>query len=243
MNVSFVRVSGNRKTGPIPSTITEQSSCPDTCPYKEDKTCYPNLSHLGFLWIALGNNGYYPGVERRRIKPITWDEMCQKISRLPRDQIWRHNTAGDLPGVGNRIDLKMLDQLVQANKNKRGFGYTHKPVGYSGLPLVNAQAIYAANKNGFRISLSADSLKQADDYTDMGIAPVVVVVPSDAPDKLLTPKGRRVITCPAEKYVNDEPVIQCDRCQLCAKEHKVIIGFHAHGKRSKAVDRKLKMMA
>ena len=197
------------------------------------------------MWIALEHGGFYPGLPRRRIVPLTWDEMCKKVSKLPHGQVWRHNSAGDLPGLGDVIDLEKLDQLVKANKRARarGFTYTHKPVGYDGQALVNAQAIYASNKSGFTVSLSADSLKQADTLADMGIAPVVVVVPSDAPRKQLTPKGRRVMVCPAEFEDDDgDPVIQCDRCQLCAKDHKVIVAFRAHGTRVNAVNRKLRVI-
>ena len=109
MIVSFVRVSGNRKTGPIPNTITEQASCPDSCPYKADRTCYPHFSPLGFHWMALSHGGIFPGKTTQHARPVTWDELCYRISRLPRDQIWRHNTAGDLPGIGDVIDLKRQD--------------------------------------------------------------------------------------------------------------------------------------
>jgi uncharacterized C2H2 Zn-finger protein len=222
--------------------MTVRASCPDSCPFKADHTCYPEFSPLGFMWIALEHDGFYPGLPRRRITPINWDELCRKVGKLPRGQVWRHNTAGDLPGIGDAIDLTKLNQLVEANKGRRGFTYTHKPVGYQGQALVNAQAIYAANQNGFKINLSADDLQEADEFADMGIAPVVVVVPSDAPRKQLTPKGRKVIVCPAEfKDEDGEPIIQCDRCQLCAKDRKAIVAFRAHGKRYKKVDHKLKL--
>jgi hypothetical protein len=237
MLTSFTKVSGNAKTGPIPTTITEQSSCPTVCPYKAEKMCYPYFSPLGFMWEALNTKGYYGNRKVRCSTPITWEELCHQISRLPKGQLWRHNTAGDLPGIGNAIDTKMFHDLVIANKKARavGFTYTHKPVGLKGQALINARAIQAANKNGFRVNLSADSLDQADKFIDLNIAPVVVVVPSDAPRKMVTPKGRIVIGCPAE--VSD---IQCARCGLCAKDRKAIIAFHAHGTKKNAVNSLLK---
>jgi len=235
--VSFTRAAGNAKTGPIPNTMTERSSCPDSCPFKADSTCYPNYSPLGFMWIALEHDGVYPGQKRRSIIPRTWDEMCSEVSRLPRGQIWRHNTAGDLPGIGDVIDEKLFTQLIKANtKSKaKGFTYTHKPVGKKGQKAINAELIRKANESGFVVNLSADSLKEADKLADLNIGPVVVVVPSDAPRFMETPKGRKVIACPHE-YTD----ITCDRCQLCAKNRKAIIAFHAHGTKKKAVDEKLK---
>jgi uncharacterized C2H2 Zn-finger protein len=245
--VSFTRVSDNKKTGPIPNTMTVKDSCPDSCPWKLTEECYPNFSPLGIQWIALSHNGYFPGgktPEKKRITPREWGDMCAQVRKLPRGQVWRHNTAGDLPGVNEVIDTKLLSQLVDANKGRKGFTYTHKQIGYSGQALINAQAIYAANKSGFRVNLSADSLQQADEYADMNIAPVVVVVPSDTPNKAFkTPKGRQVIICPAEtKNKDGDPVIQCDRCQLCVKERRAIVAFRAHGTRKNAVNRRLKVI-
>jgi len=243
---SFTRVASNRKTGPIPNTLTEQRSCPDACPFKKDQLCYPFYTPLGFMWEALDHGGFHPGApDKRRVRPLQWEQLCDEISRLPKHQLWRHNTAGDLPGEGDVIDIPLFDQLVKANARSKahGFTYTHKPVGYSGQRLVNAQAIYAANKAGFRVNLSADNLEEADELADMGIGPVVVVIPSDSPSKQRTPKGRHVVACPAEE--KDElgrPKIQCDRCQLCYKDRKAIVGFHAHGKRYRRVDKMLNVI-
>jgi hypothetical protein len=84
-------------------------------------------------------------------------------------------------------------------------------------------------------------LKEADELADLKIAPVVVVIPSDGPRKLYTPKGRTVIGCPAEQKDEDgNPQIQCDRCQLCSKDRKVIVGLHAHGRKVNEVNKLLK---
>lgn len=239
MKVSFTPVSKNPKTGPIPNTITEMASCPRTCPHYG--TCYASSGPLAGAWEAVANNGYHPARPNHlRITTRSWDELCEEVSWLSRGQVWRHNTAGDLPGEDAVIDTQKLNQLVQANKKAGalGFTFTHKIVGYTGQYLRNAQAIYAANKQGFRINLSADSLTEADELADMGIAPVVVAVPVDAPLKgIRTPKGRKVITCPAEykrtATVNGKtksiPIITCKDCKICTKERQVIVAFHAHG--------------
>jgi len=71
--------------------------------------------------------------------------------------LWRHNEAGDLPGEGDDIDVPKLRALVQANRGKRGFTYTHKPVLDN---PQNAVAIKCANQNGFTVNLSADSIEE-----------------------------------------------------------------------------------
>ena len=68
------------------------------------------------------------------------------------DQLWRHNQAGDLPGRGNKIDLRLLAELVAANRQRRGFTYTHKP-----LTAANVAAIMGATRDGFTVNVSANS--------------------------------------------------------------------------------------
>jgi hypothetical protein len=161
-----------------------------------------------------------------RVKRITWAKLCENIKTLPPRQLWRHNSAGDLPGIGDVIDPALLDMLVRANKGKCGWTYTHKPVGLSGQPLVNAQAIYAANKQGFVVNLSTESLRRADELVELKIAPVVVAVPSDTPKVIRTPAGRKAIVCPHETTDGD---VQCDRCRLCLKrDRSFLILFRAH---------------
>ena len=62
---------------------------------------------------------------------------------------------------------------------------------------------------------------------DMGIGPVVTVLPTDAPRTIKTPKGRTIVACPAE--YSDR--VTCANCGLCQRRDRkdVIVGFHAHG--------------
>lgn len=76
----------------------------------------------------------------------------------------------------------MLTRLAMANRGRRGFTYTHYPP-----TPCNQAAILNANRLGFTVNLSAETLAQADAYADLGIAPVVVVLPQESP----SPLGRR----------------------------------------------------
>jgi hypothetical protein len=161
---------------------------------------------------------------------------------LPDGQFWRHNQAGDLPGIGDAIDADALDDLVDANRHKRGFTYTHKPLTHGD----NAASIEHANRNGFTINLSADTLAKADTLAAANVGPVAAVLPIeferghtkqgvwteelDAYRKRVadvrTPEGRKVAVCPAT--YRDE--VSCATCQLCQRvDRKVIVGFPAHG--------------
>ena len=162
---SFVRKSRNAKLGPIPATMSTPETCPPSCPLR-GAGCYAEVGRAGMVWRAIG----------KRIKALTLDELCEKISELPAGALWRHNVAGDLAGMREKIDFTALKKIVHANKGKKGFTYTHKK------PEIgdNAEAIAYANQHGFTINLSADDLVEADKLADLGIAPVVVTLPSKA---------------------------------------------------------------
>lgn len=200
--------SGNVKTGPIPVSTSDARTCPTSCGMYQ--VCYAKSGPLSIHWkqVSKGTRG------------TSWDVFCSQVANIPEGQIWRHNQAGDLPGIDGTIDTPMLRQLVNANRGKRGFTYTHKPMTRS-----NAAAVKHANEHGFTINLSADSLEIADTLAALKIAPVTVVLPVDAPHKLQTPADRTVIKCPAQTTDG----MTCEKCGLCAiATRKAIIGFEAH---------------
>jgi hypothetical protein len=161
---------------------------------------------------------------------LTWKAFLDEIRALPPGTLWRHNEAGDLPGVGKRLDLTKFYQLISANQGRRGFTFTHKPVG--ALDLETKAALRFANDSGFVVNLSADSLAEADRLADLEVAPVAVVMRHDAGPHEKTPAGRHVVLCPAETHG-----LTCAECELCAQpKRKAIIGFRAHGQLKARVD-------
>ena len=214
--------SQNQKVGDILVTTSSAATCSDTCPWKNNG-CYAEHGPLAihFRAVTAGKRGG------------TWDEMCQKISDLPPGSAWRHNQAGDLPGEGDVIDSAMLRQLVSSNTGKRGWTYTHKPVLSGPNAESNRAAIAEANRLGFTINLSADSLADADAKADLMCGPVAVVLPSGTAVTTYTPSGRKVVVCPAQR---EESKIACKDCMLCQKQRAVIVGFIPHGSGSKKVD-------
>ncbi len=218
LRVSLTMKSGNEKVGPIPVSTTTMATCPPECAMRRE--CYAKMGPLQIHWwkVSDGTRG------------VEWNEFCAQISALPTDQVWRHNQAGDLPGEGNKIDVKALTALVKANKGRRGFTYTHKPM----TTKAASTAIARANANGFTINLSADNLAEADAKADLDIAPVVVVLPSTQLTNTTTPNGRRVVICPA--YTHG---VTCADCQLCQRQTRAIVGFPAHGKMAGRVDKRI----
>ena len=211
--VSFTLKSGNRKLGGLPASMTDRASCPTTCSLR-DHGCYAEFHTQRMHWDRVAKTG------------MSWASFCVNVAALPEGTLWRHNEAGDLPGVGNYLDAQALGEIVEANRGRRGFGFTHKHALGTGL------SIREANENGFTINLSADSIEQADELADLRVGPVVVVLPHDAPDTgNVTPAGRRIVVCPYETRG-----LTCADCQLCAMPtRKSIIGFRAHGQYKKPV--------
>lgn len=218
--VNLTLKSRNAKTGPIPVSTTTQHTCPKACPFNRANSggCYADGGPLRIVWdkVTDGRVG------------VDWDTFCNDIATLPADTLWRHNQAGDLPGIGDAIDAKALAKLAKANTGKRGFTYTHKPMHTKG----NREAVRKANQTGFTVNLSGNNLSHADDLADLGIAPVVVVLPADQTANTVTPKGRKVVVCPAT--VRDD--VSCKTCGLCQRMRDAIVGFPAHGNAIRKAD-------
>jgi len=229
MNYHLTKVSSNAKTGPIPVSTSHKDTCPESCPLKA-KGCYAAGGPSNIHWKAVSEGK----------RGTDWETFTAEIKKLPKGQLWRHNQAGDLPGyTDTRSGIAMLDgsktlELVRANKGKKGFTYTHYPViGDDIVNKYNSTVIESANSDGFTINLSGNNLQNADELYDLAIAPVVVLLPLDAPKVSYTPKGRKVVACPAE--TSDR--VTCASCGLCQlTDRSYIIGFHAHGVSKKTVN-------
>lgn len=226
-NVHMTLKSGNVKTGPIPVSTTSYATCPTSCVFRK-AGCYADSGPLAMHWRAVteGKRG------------TDWATFCATVAALPDGTFWRHNQAGDLPSDGAVIDSEAMAQLVEAQRGKRGFTYTHHDMAHAG----NREAVAHANQSGFTVNLSANDLGHADELAALGIGPVVVVVPSDTKDNTYTPKGRKVVLCPATQRED----VSCATCQLCQRPSglvgRVIVAFPAHGiskKKADAVARKV----
>jgi hypothetical protein len=180
------------------------------------KGCYAKSGPLALHWKKITEGG----------RGLVWEDFCGEIASLPRNQLWRHNQAGDLPGHGEYIDASALAQLTKANQGRKGYTYTHKYGTES-----NREAIRSANNNGFTVNLSANNLAHADELAEFDCGPVVVVLPSTQITNTFTPNGRKVVICPATQ----RDCVSCATCGLCQKQRGAIVGFPAHGTAHKTV--------
>jgi hypothetical protein len=218
LRFTFIRSSKNGKLGNIPSVYVARDSCPPSCGFYNDG-CYARGGMVRMHWDRVNDNG------------ISFNALLTEIKKLPNNQLWRYGVAGDLPGHKENINLEMLKKLVDTNKGKRGYAYTHK----NPTILENNIGIMYANDNGFTINLSSNNAAQADEYLSMNIAPVVTVMPHDSVEQdwknSKTPAGNMIVRCPAE--YNEKT--NCSNCggvngALCSRrDRKYVIGFTAHG--------------
>lgn len=215
MNVTFTAISSNNKTGPIPVSASPSSTCPSGCPFL--KTCYASYGPSAWHWKKLdeGRTG------------ISWDEFLVKVKKLPRGQLWRHHTWGDIAHNNGTINRKMLRGLTTANKGRRGFTYTHHKIS-----AANLTSLREANTGGFTINASCESVEQVDAARRLGLPAVLVVAQDEAPLKgAMTPDGHPLRRCPAE--TTD---ITCSTCGICAKpDRQTVIVFTAHGPGTKRI--------
>ena len=170
----------------------------------------------------------------------SWSDLTNFVSGLERGQLWRHNQAGDLGYVRSQgreyIRLDLLKSLVDANNasGAKGYTYTHHKLDY----LHNLEAVKYANRNGFTVNSSCESMQQAGECVAEGV-PAVVVVDNSKDVPTHTPDGHRVVVCPAQTRDTN-----CKDCGLCAQSKRTcVVAFLAHGNKSKKVNQSLQEVA
>ena len=204
--------SKNAKVGPMAVTTSTATTCPTSCPFKSNG-CYADSGPLKLHWDKV----------TKEERGDDWSTFISKIKDLPTGSKWRHNQAGDLPGDMEKLDDEKCIELAKANEGKRGFTYTHYDVLDN---FQNAITVNIMNHLGFTVNVSANNLEHADKLCDLDIAPVATVLPIDQTTNTVTPKGRKVVVCPAT-YKDD---VSCASCMLCEKwDRNVVVGFPAHG--------------
>ena len=162
---------------------------------------------------------------------VNWDEFLTAIRRIvPNGVLWRHNTAGDLPHNDGNIDYLKLKGLINANKGKKGFTYSHHV-----LNDHNIIALQNANGLGFTVNASCESVDDADRVMSEHNIPAVAVVHSEETRRFFTTtNGRKVITCPAALHPDK---VTCATCGLCQQsDRQFVIAFPAHGASKKKVN-------
>jgi hypothetical protein len=214
----LTKVSGNAKTGPIAVTTSSKNTCPARCPLNNanEGGCYAQAGPISWHWnaVSTGKRG------------TDWNQHLRELNALPKFSALRINQAGDLPLFGGSIGtaVRDLDKVVP----RHSWTYTHH----------DPETDVILGTKRLTVNVSCEDFRQVDWNKSLGL-PVVVVLPENAPKVQYTPKGHKVVVCPAQTLDN----VTCASCMLCAKkDRKIVIGFRAHGTSKKKAETALKMV-
>src|SRR5215467_2143384 len=98
-----VEKSENTFTGPIMVTTSPRFTCPVSCAFRKhgngphDGLCYAEHGAIGgFLWSLLDRTEAGRKV-MNGVRIHGLEELLYAIRSQPKNALWRHNVAGDLP--------------------------------------------------------------------------------------------------------------------------------------------------
>ena len=220
--------SSNKKTGPIAVSTTSRDNCADGCPLKGDDGCYAESGYYTRLHWDQVTEG------KRGVPPL---EFITQVSKLPANEMFRHDIAGYLwkdPENSKLIYFPYLEKLAKASSHLyAAWTYTHHTLdGITGA--MNKQAIFDVEQYKFIVNISTESLDVAASRQKEGFM-VTVVQPEGGPTAFRH-NDVSFVQCPATL---PNSTITCQTCggrkgkPLCATIRKVVVVFPAHGSRKK----------
>lgn len=215
MTLKYSLSAGNSKTGAMLLVRSPRSTCPESCSLKGNG-CYAENFPLVLHWMKQDTVG------------VDFATVLYAVRTLPKKALWRLFEAGDFEPSSENPELISSQQVISllaANKDKRGFGYTHYPV------LPNLETLQLMNASGLTINVSADSLEQAVVYFSLGLPTVVVVAEKFPKDSVVD--GVRVVVCPNQSTPSKPTCLQCQMCQKPDRDY--VIGFRAHGTKKRKI--------
>ena len=231
MKMILLPTSSNKKTGDIMQSYSSRSTCPKDCVFKNNG-CYAEGYHTKMVWDRCEdkNDARYV-ISGEHLKNGLLEGVFNKLRKDPtRNSIlFRHNVAGDLAVEGtNLIDVKRVDAIAGAIEGAnrvvgeiiKGYTYTH-----CNIDLNASDIIHDAAHKRFLINASCETVDEVKHAKSLGINAVIASVDPKETEKELKAVGLYGAQCPAQ--VNEG--MDCDRCQLCAKNRKVVIIFEVHG--------------
>ena len=212
----------NRKTGPIATLRSDESSCPSTCPWK-DGGCYGKYGPLYWQWNKMDETGW------------SFPKVLHRIRKLPFQETLRLFEVGDCPGDGKKsLHKESCLKLAKVCKHIKAFGYSHYPANKHNLP------IFQEMNETITISLSADNPFQAAKMFKTTGMPIVAALPEKSP-RVFYVDDVKIVTCPwdqAKKDKDGKIVRKVENCKSCGgtkgplclrKNRDYVIGFPAHG--------------
>lgn len=233
--VHTIKLSAASKLGGIPATYSEKKTCPPACPMMGNG-CYAAGGHVAIHWAAVSKHETGGSMEA----------AVAFVASTPAGTLGRWNIAGDLPGVGDKLEREQVLNLARANKlaQARWFTFTHYPVRACGVRATTTPALRRAIARhnravirdaialGFAINVSANSPRHAAALASMGFD-VASVAPMDWTGTRKLDGGHVGVQCPATIPGRTSTCNTCGMCQnmgrISASKARVIPMFPAHG--------------
>ncbi len=243
LKMILLPTSSNKKTGDIMQSYSSRSTCPVCCVFKNNG-CYAEGTHTKMVWDRCEDKQdkrYVINGEHLRLGLL--EGAFNKLRKNPtRDSIlFRHNLAGDLAIEGTSvIDVNRVDTIAGAIEGAnevvgeiiKGYTYTHCIIDSNA-----SDVIHDAAKRGFLINASCETVEEVKHAKALGINAVIASVDPKETEKELKAVGLYGAQCPAQVKKG----MDCNRCQLCAKNRKVVIIFAVHGNASKKATKVIMM--
>lgn len=222
------------KLGHALGLSSSSDSCPPSCTHHPDNldTCYAHNGRYALHWRRL---------DRRYLV----DELDAVIAgihfHLPRTpgRLFRMAPVGDMPGLGEHIDLGACIEVLHAVDRVEGtfIAYTHR------RDDDTFRFAEYAMERGHTVNFSTESVEECDALMDAGYDVALVVDQEPGSDWGHQRPGKHVgVQCLAER----KPGVCCLTCTkrpLCARpRRKAYIGLTPHANRKHLLRRSLSVL-
>lgn len=231
MKMIFLPTSSNKKTGDIMQSYSSRSTCPTSCVFKANG-CYAEGCRTKKVWDRCENKNdarYVIDGEHLKIGLLAGAFIKIRKNLACDSILFRHNVAGDIAIEGTSlIDANRVNTIAGAiegaNKEVNGIikGYTYT---HCKIDLKASYIIHDAADKGFLINASCETVDEVKHAKSLGINAVITSVDPKETKKDLKAVGLYGAQCPAQVKEG----MDCNHCQLCAKNRKAVIIFGIHG--------------
>lgn len=241
VKVILLPKSSNAKTGNVIQSYSSRSTCPERCPFKDDKGCYADGLRTSRIWDRCEN----PKDDRfisneKELKVALTDFLLEMTYKDPRAKVlFHHNVAGDIAIKGtSTIDANIVKTLsnavefansISTTGNLMGYTYTHCEISAG-----SAKVIHEAASKGFLINASCETVREVLHAIGLGVDAVITSVNPEKTIRELKDNGLYGVQCPAQlKLGQVTEGMTCEKCRLCSSHREAIVIFEVHGRAHK----------
>lgn len=228
MKMIFLPTSSNKKTGDIMQSYSSRSTCPKSCVFKNNgcyaEGCYAEGCHAEGCYTKMVWDRCEDKNDARYV--INGEHLKIGLLEGAFNKLRKNQTAGGIAIEDTSlIDANRVDAIAGAieGANKvvgeiiKGYTFTHCMI-----DLHASDIIHDAAHKGFLINASCETVEEVKHAKALGINAVIASV-----DPKETEKELKAVGLYGAQQVKEG--MDCNCCQLCTKNRKVVIIFGIHG--------------